>query len=126
MRRTLILFAVGMLFCCLGFAGDEQKAASGEMSELKQFTGEIEKIDLVAKTITLEMKAPKAETTSQTQTSTTKQLQVFKFDDRTEIAKLEAEETPTTTKISDLESGDDISIYVDSQGLIQKIEILKE
>ena len=143
MRTLLCLIVVALLVPAFAFSVEEAK----QDNEAKQFSGEIQKIDHQSKTITLRLYQKKenpvettsaavqgtasatSETTNAEQTKatdTTDNLKTFTFDDKTEIAALEADEkdTSTETKISDLDKGDDIRVHVNDEDLIEKIEII--
>jgi hypothetical protein len=143
MRTLLFLIAAALLIPVIAFSAEETK----QNNESIQFSGEIQKIDLQSKTITLRLHQKKEtpvenassaveETPTSTAgtenieqkkaTDTADNLKTFTFDDKTEIAALEADEkdTSTETKISDLDKGDEIKVHLNDQGLIQKIEII--
>lgn len=143
MRTLLCLIAAALLISTMAFSAEQPKPSD----EAKQFSGEIQKIDLQSKTLTLRLypkkeksaetassaaeanasAAPKTEYNAEPQTSsaTADNLKTFTFDDKTEIAALEADEKATTeTKISDLDKGDEIRVHLNDAGLIEKIEII--
>jgi hypothetical protein len=123
MRKLGAIFVFAMFVSVFAFTANQTSS-----TELSEFRGEIEKIDLKAKTITLRDKGPATQTatseSTQTQSTTKDQLHVFSFDDQTKLAALEAEETPTTLKISDLDKGDEIIVHANDTGLIEKIEVV--
>jgi hypothetical protein len=130
MRRILVLVGISVLFCGLAIAGNQNEPQTNtDLSDLQRYAGKIHKIDLKEKTITLRL-APAVSATqegssgTQTQTSTAAdKLKVLRFNEQTEIAAIETEETVVTTRISDLDADDKIVVYVDSEGLIHKIEM---
>jgi hypothetical protein len=131
MKRVLALLGISVLFCGIAFAGNQNEPKSDpDLSELERHAGKIHKIDIKEKTITLRLAPPVSTTTqevsssTQTQTSTAEEkLKVLRFNERTELVALETEETPMTTRISDLDADDKIVVYVDSEGLIHRIEM---
>jgi hypothetical protein len=123
MRKLGTFFVLAMLVSVFAFTANQTSPA-----ETSEFRGEIAKIDFKAKTLTLRAKSEATQTattgSTQTQSETKDQLHVFSFNDQTTLAALEAEETPTTLKISDLDEGDEIIVHANETGVIEKIEVV--
>ena len=124
MVRKITLFAFLFLFACLGYVLAQSQAHPPEERQFPQqeplvnqqetpeqtgqsqkMTGEIQKIDLEKKTITI-----KDETSHTTQD--------VDFNDTTTFSR---DAKPIT--INDLKKGDKVSLEVDSQNVVSKIEI---
>ena len=134
MKKILALLGISVLICCLSFAENQNEGQTNPTDELKRHSGTIQKVDAKEKTITLRLDPSTSEqnktgtqevsSSTQTQTATAAgELKVLRFTDKTTIAAIETEEAPMTTKITDLDSDDRIIVYVDSEGLIHKIEM---
>jgi Cu/Ag efflux protein CusF len=121
MIKKFALFAFLLLFACVGFAfaqedqqqppEDQQQLAPPQeqqqtpTSQNQQLQGVVSKIDLVKKTITLKDEISK----------TTQDLD---FNESTALSKAG---NPLT--VAELKKGDRVSVEVDSQNLVTKIEI---
>ncbi len=125
MMKRITLFAFLFLFACLGYAAaqsqshppqerqfpqpqpliNQQETPDQEQIEPQKISGEIQNIDLEKKTITI------MDTTSHA-------TQDVDFNDSTTFSK-----DANAITIGDLKKGDRVSLEVDSQNIVTKVEI---